>query len=443
MGSWLLPTDSTLCVYGLVKPPTTTPVGHIHKALRHLKTSYSLSLKTVAATPSPSCVGLITSASTSPQPTARSRDAPPRISLASSASNTVSISPVMSAAVVATPPPSTQNGATAVDAPVVGRLNHVFDPRSSRTLGMRRLPITEVVRLRRGDEVTVVVTSSPPTSRADRVSASTNARRALLDGFGRVVVAALPCPLASRGDHDLHIDRNLGERTVDQADKPFFEFNIRIANYPERALLALPDPLPIDINHWLGADRAGLNLELIGYDAAKRVLLQLSTLPCLQVYKSRDPGAQFLDPALEFNKCATDPKTASRKLARALHVTRGDSAATVAVMMNYYKTNSLNRQNNDVQSNIQSLLDVEIGGSALELFADAVNAHYEAQMTLKMSDFSDARSHLVSDDAIAQFYSRLRQDLPTCHLMFVSVVSTKHYRVPTGEECNPVETEQD
>ena len=104
-----------------------------------------------------------------------------------------------------------------VDPPVVGCLDHVFDPRSSHTLGMRRLPIAEVVRLRCGDKVTIVVTASPPTSRAERVSASTNAQRALLDRFRRVVVATFPYPLTSRGDHDLYIDRDFGERTADQA----------------------------------------------------------------------------------------------------------------------------------------------------------------------------------------------------------------------------------
>ena len=68
-------------------------------------------------------------------------------------------------------------------------------------------------------------------------------------------------------------------------------------------------------------------------------------------------------------------------------------------MMNYYKRNPLNRpnaspnapsQNNDVKSP----LEVEIGGSALESFADTVDAQYEAQMMLKMSDFLEARLYL-------------------------------------------------
>ena len=120
-----------------------------------------------------------------------------------------------------------------VDAPVVRRLDRVNNLRLSRSLEICRLPIAEVVRLQRGNKVTILVTASPPTSRANRVSASMNAKCALLGGFGRVVVASSPCPLTSRGDRNLHIDRDFGERTVNQAGKPFFKFNVRVSNYPK------------------------------------------------------------------------------------------------------------------------------------------------------------------------------------------------------------------
>ena len=59
-------------------------------------------------------------------------------------------------------------------------------------------------------------------------------------------------------------------------------------------------------------------------------------------------------------------------------------------MVNYYKRCSLNRP--DAQYNdVKSPLEVEIGSSALESFADAVDAYYEAQMMLKMPDFWEAR----------------------------------------------------
>jgi hypothetical protein len=171
-------------------------------------------------------------------------------------------------------------------------------------------------------------------------------------------------------------------------------------------------------------------------------------LPFVKVYKTFDPSAQFLDEALNFNKCATEPKTVSHKLAQALHATREDTAATVSVMMNYYKSNSLKQTGNTLSITklsarnnvVMSDLESEISGSALVFFADAVGAHYEEHMAIKISDFVEARSYLVSNDIAVQFYSRLRHNLPTCHLLFTSIVLTKSYRVPTGHTDNPTKT---
>jgi len=124
---------------------------------------------------------------------------------------------------------------------------------------MRRLSIAEVVRLQRGDKVTVVVDASPPASRLDQSSPATKSCRTLLDGFGKAVLVACPGSLASRRERDEAIARDFERRTIHQAGKPFVEFNVRVINYPERPLLALPSPLSVDIDHWLGAGRAGLN----------------------------------------------------------------------------------------------------------------------------------------------------------------------------------------
>ena len=171
----------------------------------------------------------------------------------------------------------------------------------------------------------------------------------------------------------------------------------------------------------------------------------------MQVYKNQNPGAQFLDPALGFNKYATEPKTVSRKLAQALHAMRGDSAATVSVMMNYYKISLLKRTNNTPSTmppsaqinDVNRDLEAEINDSAFKLFVDTVDAHYEEQMINTIAEFSEARPYLVSDDVISQLYSRFRRDMSTYHRMFATIVSTSYSCVPTGEECDPAETEQD
>ena len=131
-------------------------------------------------------------------------------------------------------------------------------------------------------------------------------------------------------------------------------------------------------------NRAPVTLKLSGYCATKRVLLQVSTLLFVQVHKICDTNASFLDPALEFNTCATKPKTVSRKLAQALYVTREDSNATVSGTMNYYKylfkrTNHAPSTTNVPSGNnvVMSESETEISGSTLKLFDNAIDPHYK------------------------------------------------------------------
>ena len=66
-------------------------------------------------------------------------------------------------------------------------------------------------------------------------------------------------------------------------------------------MLAQLSPLPIAVSYWLGAGRAGLNLELIGHGLSVTALLQLSLLPHVQVFQQRHEDAPFLDLAHTFS----------------------------------------------------------------------------------------------------------------------------------------------
>ena len=144
---------------------------------------------------------------------------------------------------------------------------------------MCRLSLDEAVCLQRGDKVTVVVHASPPTSWLDQISHATKSRRTLLGSFGKAVLIACPCSLVSREKRNQFITRKFAWRTIHQAGKPFLEFNVRVMNYPERLLLALPSPLSVDINHWFGVGQVGLNLEVIGCGTAEAGF-QLMQLIC-------------------------------------------------------------------------------------------------------------------------------------------------------------------
>ena len=77
-----------------------------------------------------------------------------------------------STAVSPTPP-------IALDADCLNGVNclSVCDPRSSHTFGVRCLSLVKSVCLQHGDEVTVIIHASPPTSRLDQVSPATKSRR--------------------------------------------------------------------------------------------------------------------------------------------------------------------------------------------------------------------------------------------------------------------------
>jgi len=121
-------------------------------------------------------------------------------------------------------------------------------------------------------------------------------RRSLLAAFGCVILSASATHHLSAEEKDSFLEDEFRQRTVPQYGQDHIEFNVKIANYPERAQLDQPNPLPRDINHWLGTGRAGLYLEVIGFGTSTTVLLQLSCLPYVQIWKRRKHDAPFLDP---------------------------------------------------------------------------------------------------------------------------------------------------
>ena len=164
------------------------------------------------------------------------------------------------------------------------RHDDALDVRTSRGQGMRRLPIIESVQLRPGDEITLVV----PSTAASDLSKAGKATRHLISLFERVIVSSLPHHFRGSLQKREYLQREFCKRTVIQAGKECAEFNVRVANYPERPILALQRPLDNDTNHRLEAGRAGLNVLLIGYRLSNRVLLKLSLLLYVQVFKRRN-----------------------------------------------------------------------------------------------------------------------------------------------------------
>ena len=131
------------------------------------------------------------------------------------------------------------------------RLDLVYDERSSQSQGIWRLKMPKVVRLMVGDEVFLMV---PPSNhkvpKTDR-----EPRRRLLSEFRKVILSSAPSDARTREDRDKFVNDEYSERTIQQSGAPHIEFNIRVAKYPERSKFSLPNPLKINIDHWLGIGR--------------------------------------------------------------------------------------------------------------------------------------------------------------------------------------------
>jgi len=213
------------------------------------------------------------------------------------------------------------------------RLDVVMDARSSRNQGMKRLTLPECVHLLAHEEVVLVV---PVVDRRKTPHAAREPRSRLLSKFRRIVLSAVTTSHMSNEARAKYVDDEFRERTISQCGHDHIEFNVKIASYPERAFLAQPNPPPSEVSRWLGSGRAGLNLELVNYGSTARVLLPLSHLPYVQVFKKREPDAPYLDPPYEYHKCLTESSLA-RRLTNDLFQARGDSAATVQILLGYYK----------------------------------------------------------------------------------------------------------
>ena len=171
----------------------------------------------------------------------------------------------------------------------------------------------------------------PPVNKKTPVIAR-QPRKDLLVFFQTIVASSAPhsCNLHS------FLDDELKQRTSLQCGHPHVEFNVKVAFHPERGKLAFPDPLATDVNHWRGTGRSGLKLELIGHGSATTVLLPLSHLPYVQLYKKRGPGLPCLNPAYEYDRDWSS-STLDRQVAMDLDECTGDTTAMTQVLLGYYK----------------------------------------------------------------------------------------------------------
>lgn len=66
-----------------------------------------------------------------------------------------------------------------------------------------------------------------------------------------------------------------------------------------------------------------------------------------------------------------------------------------------------------------------------------MDADYEAAMSKKCSDFSEARSYLIGNEKAHEYYQHLERKFPTCHFVFATIVTSRYYTVPVLPPLSP------
>ena len=167
----------------------------------------------------------------------------------------------------------------------------------------------------------------------------------------------------------------------------------------------------------------------------------MSDLPFVWIFINRPLDGPFLDPSFEFP--TTSESSLVKKLGEELYAAKGDATSYVQIMLSYYKaskkisdkkvppptrTNSTTENEEiDVETIVRKNIKDELNDIELVKYATRVNNDYEGAMTSKLSNFSDARSFLLSDTLVGKYYNDLMTQFPTCHYVLATIVLLRYY----------------
>ncbi len=191
-----------------------------------------------------------------------------------------------------------------------------------------------------------------------------------------------------------------------------------------------------------------MNLEVLGVGSSHTVLLPLNAIPFVEIYVRRPTNGPFLDGRFEFSHTVSEGAFVS-KLQRCLFSTRGDTSATVQVMMQYYKCLGkrveVEKSNEPTiaaaskgtfnaaetislsEKDIHTRIKMELNTPDLETFANDVDSEYEDAMASKLRDFSSTSDYLVPPSTIRKYFNRMKLSFPTLHYFFAVLISNTKF----------------
>ena len=141
-----------------------------------------------------------------------------------------------------------------------------------------------------------------------------------------------------------------------------------------------------------------------------------------------------------------------KKIGEELHSAKRDTTSYVQIMLRYYKASKKISDNKlppptitnftskneeiGIKTNVRKNITEELNDIELVKYATRVDDDCEDAITNKLIDSSDARSFLLSDRIVGQYYNDLMKQFPTCLFVFATTVSSHSYSAPIHSQLD-------
>ena len=298
----------------LIQKPTKTAKGITNSAYKQLKTSFTESLKGVA-----NAAASFIRQTTAVTPIAINR---PR----RSATNRIraDLSPIP------------YNNDTPIN--TASRLDERLVPISSAHRGMKRLKSAAILRLRVGDDFTLVVPQFD-----NKKNDIPNCQRSdIMEILKGILMQGITSSNAI--ERDQQYSDLLKHRIIRREGRSYYEFNLTIVSYPERNKLETAGLPKAQIDSLLDARTGvGIYANLIGYGSRNTIHLKLLSIPYIEVFVQRDSEGPFLDPDIKFDKRMNEERMMNH-MTEEFYQSMGDAAAYVEILMKYYRNSMPKKQ---------------------------------------------------------------------------------------------------
>ena len=318
---------------------------------------------------------------------------------------------------------------------------HSYNPPSVLQALYKRLPPEDIVRLRPGDEIIVVL---PAVSRCseEAVSVVEHYRRTFTRIIERTYRYSPP------NDRPAIVQRALRDvHTFMRLDVDYLEFASVVKKYPVRERLesSIIDHRGTIQNYDQGA---GFDVAVCGYSAQNTVLVQLKHVGYIEIYH-RTSHEKFTRDDIYFNKNVRIEEKLTNPFVHLLSVFDGCRFSTLEVLWKYYNavsacrskaitvagkkisaltpSTSEDHRDNDEDGEDDTDDSVtfreELSDDNIDLFVGIVDSFYKEGLVRTYTTFTPIDGYLVERKAICSMYDTMVEIFPFVHSVLLTAMT--------------------